>query len=47
MADIKTLFLLYHKNLYYYLLSLTHDPTLAEDIVSETFCRALESLSSF
>lgn len=47
MQDIKDLFLLYHKNLYHYLLSLTHDPHQAEDLAAETFCKALQSLSSF
>ncbi|MEG1931601.1 MAG: RNA polymerase sigma factor [Pygmaiobacter sp.] len=47
MQDIEQLFLLYYKNLYHYLLSLTHDASTAEDLVSETYCKALQSLADF
>ena len=47
MQDIEQLFLLYHQNLYHYLLSLTHDAAEAEDLTSETFCKALQSLAGF
>lgn len=47
MQDIEDLFLRYYKNLYHYLLSLTHDASKAEDLVSETFCKALQSLANF
>jgi len=47
VQDIEQLFLLYHQNLYHYLLSLTHDAAEAEDLTSETFCKALQSLAGF
>jgi len=47
VQDIEQLFLLYYQNLYHYLLSLTHNAAEAEDLTSETFCRALQSLASF
>lgn len=37
----------YSTELYRYLLSLTHSPTDAEDLLSETFIRALKNLASF
>lgn len=37
----------YKQDVYHYLLGQTHDPSLAEDLLSETFLRALEGIGSF
>ncbi len=37
----------YKDDLYRYLLSLTRDPTLSEDLLSETFVRAITSIGTF
>ncbi len=47
MKQIEKLYELYKQDLYFYLLSLTHNPTLSEDLLSETFVQAITSLSSF
>lgn len=47
MKQIEKLYELYKQDLYFYLLSLTHNPTLSEDLLSETFIQAITSLSSF
>lgn len=44
---IEELYRTYKKDVYGYLFSLTHDPSLAEDLLSETFLRALQSLPRF
>lgn len=44
MDAFETLYQKYKLDVYYYLLSLTKDPTLAEDLVSETFLLAYRSL---
>ena len=45
--EIENIFLTYKKDVYRYLLSLTHDPDKAEDLLSETFLKALQCLGSF
>ncbi len=47
MKQIEKLYELYKQDLYFYLLSLTHNPTLSEDLLSETFIQAITSISSF
>ncbi len=37
----------YKDDLYRYLISLTRDPTLSEDLLSETFIRAITSIETF
>lgn len=47
MKHIEKIYLDYKKDLYNYLLSLTHNPTLSEDLLSETFVKAIYSINSF
>ncbi|MGO3751672.1 MAG: RNA polymerase sigma factor [Peptoniphilaceae bacterium] len=47
MFEIKNIYEKYKQDVFYYLLSLTQDPTLSEDLVSETFLNAIKSLSKF
>lgn len=49
MAEITILYLYqkYKKDVYAYLISLTHDIALAEDLTSETFLGAISSLSRY
>lgn len=44
MPSLEELYLTYRKDLYRYLLSLTHNAALAEDLLSETFLEALQRL---
>lgn len=47
MKSIETLYRKYRMDVYYYLLSRTRDPALAEDLLSETFLAAIRSLPSY
>lgn len=47
MKQIEKLYKEYKKDIYNYLLSITHNPTLSEDLLSETFVRAIYSLGNF
>lgn len=47
MFKIKKIYEKYKQDVFYYLLSLTHDPILSEDLVSETFLNAIKSLPKF
>ena len=47
MKQIEKLYLEHKENIYNYLLSITHNPTLAEDLLSETFMKAIYSIGSF
>lgn len=47
MKQIEKIYLEYKQDIYNYLLSITHDPTLSEDILSETFVKAILSIGSF
>lgn len=47
MKDIEKLYLEYKQDIYNYLLSITHDPTLSEDLLSETFVKAIYSINKF
>lgn len=47
MDEIELLYRTYRTDVYRYLLSLTHDPDLAEDLLGETFLAAIEGLERF
>ena len=47
MRDWEELYLAHRQAVYGYLLSLTRDPLLAEDLLSETFLQALRSVGNF
>ena len=44
---IKNLYELYRKDVYYYLISLTHDQSVSEDLSAEVFMSAIKSLPNF
>ncbi len=47
MKEIHRLYVEYKSDLYHYLLGLTKDPNTADDLLSETFLKAIVSLPSF
>lgn len=47
LKPIETLYLEYKQDIYQYLLSLSHDHTFAEDLLSETFVKAICSIATF
>lgn len=47
MLRIEKLYIQYRQDVYGYLMSLTHNPTLSEDLLSETFLKAIHSLPAF
>lgn len=47
MKQIENLYILYKQDIYNYLLSLTHNHILSEDILSETFINAIKSIANF
>lgn len=47
MKQIEELYILYKQDLYMYLLSLTHKPDLSEDLLSETFVKAISAIGNF
>lgn len=47
MFKIEKLYMQYKKDIYIYLMSLTHNPLLSEDLLSETFLGAIKSLPAF
>ena len=47
LPELEELYTLYRTDLYRYLCHLTHDPTEAEDILSETFLRAMRRLPTY
>ena len=47
MSKIEQLYKTYQEDVYGYLVSLTKDPSLSEDLLSETFLRAMQSLAKF
>jgi RNA polymerase sigma factor (sigma-70 family) len=47
LRDIESVYNEYFKDVYYYALSLAKNREIAEDITSETFFKAMNSLSSF
>lgn len=47
MEDYQEIYSLYFQDVYKYVLALSRDPNLAEEITQETFFKALKSLDSF
>lgn len=47
MLEIEQLYTDYKKDVYYYLLSLTHDSNLSEDLLSETFLQAMKAILTY
>lgn len=47
MKEIERLYREYGQDIYRYLVSLNSDPSLSEDLLSETFLRAIRSLARF
>jgi RNA polymerase sigma factor (sigma-70 family) len=47
VKQIENLYILYKEDVYRYLLSLTHNPNLSEDLLSETFVNAISSIGNF
>ncbi|GAB6085602.1 RNA polymerase sigma factor [Alkaliphilus crotonatoxidans] len=47
MSQIEKLYQQYSQDLFNYIMSLTHHPTLSEDLVSETFLTAIGALPTF
>ncbi len=47
MKMMEELYTAYRDDVYRYLVSLTHDPAWAEDLLSETFLQALQSIDRF
>lgn len=47
MNSIENLYLEYKQDVFNYLLSLTHDPALSDDLLSETFVKAIYSIGGF
>lgn len=47
MDPMTTLYQQYRDDVYRYLVGITHDGVLAEDLLSETFCAAIVGLSGF
>ncbi|MFA6735444.1 MAG: sigma-70 family RNA polymerase sigma factor [Saccharofermentanales bacterium] len=47
MYDIDLLYREYSKDIYAHLLYLTHDETLSQDLLQETFLQAIKSISTF
>src|SRR5699024_8097527 len=45
--EFKKIYQLYFKDVYYYILSLSRDKQLAEDITSETFLKAINAIDKF
>jgi RNA polymerase sigma-70 factor (ECF subfamily) len=47
VKKIEKLYLEYRQDIYNYLLSITHNPNLSEDLLSETFVKAIFSIGRF
>lgn len=47
MTDFEQVYVIYFDDVYRYLLSLSNDASLAEELTAETFFRALSALDSF
>lgn len=47
MKEIEEIYRLYKDDILKYLISLTYDPSLSEDLLSETFIRAIKSIGRF
>ena len=47
MADLEKIYSAYFRDVFLYLYSLSGDRHIAEDITSETFLKAIESIDGF
>lgn len=47
MYDIEDICNKYYKNVYKYLMSLSHNPNIAEELTQETFCMAIKEINRF
>lgn len=47
MLKIENLYMQYKQDVYGYLMSLTHNPAFSEDLLSETFLKAIYALPTF
>jgi RNA polymerase sigma-70 factor (ECF subfamily) len=47
VKQIENLYILYKNDVYKYLVSLTHNPILSEDLLSETFIHAISAIGNF
>ena len=47
MQDMEQMYNEYFNTVYKYLLCLTHDTTISEELTQETFCKALEKIHTF
>ena len=47
MQKIENLYIQYKQDVYRYLLSLTHNPALSEDLLSETFLKVIYSMQTY
>ena len=47
MSELAEIYRTYFDDVYRYLLALSHDAQLAEELTSETFCRAMRALPGF
>lgn len=47
MYDIEDICNKYYKNVYKYLISLSHNPNTAEELTQETFCIAIKEINRF
>lgn len=47
MHDIEDICNKYYKNVYKYLMSLSHNPNIAEELTQETFCIAIKEINKF
>jgi len=47
VKQIENFYITYKKDVYMYLLSLTHNPSLSEDLLSETFVASISSIGNF
>ena len=46
-GDMEQIYKEYAKSVYKYLLSITHDESLSEELTQETFCRAVYSIDTY
>ncbi|MBU3114453.1 RNA polymerase sigma factor [Clostridium lacusfryxellense] len=47
MKQLENFYIIYKQDVYMYLLSLTHNPNLSEDLLSETFVASMSSFVNF
>ena len=47
MFEIEEIYMNYKDDIFYYLMSLTHDYALSEDLLSETFTSAIKGITNF